>query len=387
MRDENEQLPFDKALRDFVAGSELPYDAAQWERLRSRLDGKRETLVPVIPVGRRMPLYRVLLPAAAACLAVAVIWIGRDGGALRNGEKGAAAVANKAENISGGPIDTSAALVLATTSGKQPIAATSLTPAPEINAQHHSPNFVTPQGPLFHVAGKDSFGDLSRTRFGMTKVAAGTFPEQPSSIPKESFADSSAKTSFAILPKVTESSPRPQINLAHEGLDNDAVKPASGGRVALGIVGGYNVGDAKGAFTVGVSVQKPLGGRVQLETGLALVSGAYQTYRQGPPSTSSIPGIGTVTTPTFEETSSRLLYLQAAPTLAYHITAALSAGAGVDAQRLLSSATNAVVLDANGSTLTPQPLWDFGVIGKLDYRLAARLKAGLTYRKSLQKHQ
>jgi hypothetical protein len=198
-------------------------------------------------------------------------------------------------------------------------------------------------------------------------------------VTSEKPAVDSTRKAVATLPKKEQPKPDLRTIINPDAID-DFATPDHRNKLAVGVLGGYNMGDAKGAFTLGVSVQKPLAGGLQLETGLALVSGAYETYREKP----QPPGTPVTLTKEYEEGNNRLLYLQAAPTLGYKLTNTLSAGAGVDAQRLLSSATRAVMRDAQGKEIDLQPLWDFGLTAKLDYKLLSRLKAGFIYRKSLQ---
>jgi hypothetical protein len=350
-----EESQFDKTLRDFVASSELPYDAAQWSRLAGRLDeeeDKKGVVLPLVPrAGRSSTRYWLLMPAAAACLVLVFLWLGKKGSVpVLNHQMPASTAVTTPATQSTARLDSKPVL--------SPEKATAAS-HPIIGREENRSNYI----PEVHIA-------ASSIDTSAVAVAAILPKDKP-------IVDTSTRKKVAGAGKPEQ----PRIDSRIPGQDDmdDFGRDRRNRKLAFGVLGGYNMGDAKGAFTLGVSMQKPLGGRLQLETGLAVVSGAYETYRE----VNQQPGPG-ILGKEYEETSNRLLYLQAAPTLGYKITKTLSAGAGVDAQRLLSSAASAMLLDAKGRETVPQPLWDFGLTAKLDYQLLSRLKAGLTYRKSLQ---
>jgi hypothetical protein len=152
-------------------------------------------------------------------------------------------------------------------------------------------------------------------------------------------------------------------------------------KTAFGVNGGYNIGNAKNNFTLGVTVKRKLSDRLNLETGIAFVSGAYETYHEVQPGPGTVI-IGTVKE--YEATSNKLLYLQAAPSLSYRLYRGLSAGGGVDAQRLLGKSSNAVMLNSLGTQTAAQPQWDFGLTARMDYQVVKKLRAGVMYRESIR---
>jgi hypothetical protein len=349
-----EESQFDKTLRDFVAGSELPYDAAQWSRLAERLKGdedKKAVVLPLVPQAERSTTrYWLLMPAAAACLVLVFLWLGKKGSVPLLNHPMPASTAGTTRAQSTAPLDSAPAL---STEKATPSA------HPFIRREENRSNNIP-----------EAYMAVNSIDTSAAVVAATVPSDKP-------IVDTSTGKKVAVAAKSEQ--PRIDSRIPAQDEIDDFGRDRRNKKLAFGVLGGYNMGDAKGAFTLGVSMQKPLGGRLQLETGLTVVSGAYETYRE----VRQQPGPG-IQGKEYEETSNRLLYLQAAPTLGYKLTKTLSAGAGVDAQRLLSSAASAMVLDAKGKETVPQPLWDFGLTAKLDYQLLSRLKAGLTYRKSLQ---
>lgn len=362
---------FDQSLRDIAASGDVPYQPALWEDLARRLDAHEKTAVVAAP---RLPQRRIRLAlpaaAAAACIAVALgTWL-----AIRPEEKD-----TKRSN----PADR--AVIASAPAATHPPVRVPASPVPEQRPEAGAPSRVR------HLAAP---GRRLALRSTGTQVAATSL-----SVAATLAADTTPPVRSAATATATASGPSaPPSGGSLAGNSAAASAPDPYRALALDLTGGYNVGSGRNAFTVGVSVKRSLGRRLRIEAGLAVVSGSYSRQQKGflqaggggaysPSMTSGVPSNSTPTsnstTPVQQqeaETTEPLIYLQAAPSLNYQVTNRLSAGAGVDVQRLLTNTPASLNLSTDGAL---QPRWDFGLTGRVDFQVLPRLKTGLLYRAGL----
>lgn len=343
-----ENEAFDDALRSWVAAEELPAATADWQRMAARLD-RHDGLEAAPPVTTRKRAYIWLLPLAAAAVLCAVIFrtaFYKEG-------------VTPAPTVASAPQTQSAARDQPMTHppGKEPALTTiprgkAPNTASHPTAQSRPPLlpgklFVTPPATL------DTAAFIAKT-------------DRPEPVAKE---------------KVAPKQERPQ---SYAGPDA-APRTDGRNRAALGVFGGYNIGQAKNDFTLGLALSKKLGGRLRLETNVAVVSGSYNSYRGSQQTYTAPPGtaLGNTVAYMYEPAPQQLLYLQASPSLSYELYHGLSAGGGLDAQRLLSASSAAQLTNSAGNKEAPQPDWDLGLTGRVDYQVAKKLRAGFVYRNSV----
>jgi len=343
---------FDHALRNIMTGSKLPYNAAQWNRMNARLDAHYGA-PSLLTRNRVLPLIRWTSLAVAACLFVlAAIYIQKPGSPA-----GESATLTKAVIVPA--IDDSPKM-----QDQEPAI------PPTNNAT------LTPAPPIKDLA-QTSRG-ASAKPFHETATATTHVPARASIvIPAKS--DSSTQA-FTKKDQIAFEKPLVTKFSLHEP-EEDA--PSAKDKIAFGVNGGYNIGRAKNNFTVGVTVKNKLGNRLVLETGLALVSGAYESHR--PTGGVGFDNLSIASSArTYEPVANRLMYLQAAPSLSYRIYKGFSAGGGVDAQRLLGNNEKSVALNSIGEQTASQPQWDFGLTARMDVQVARKLRAGMMYRESMR---
>jgi hypothetical protein len=347
---------FDDALREFVKGSGLPYDPGQWERMAQRLtayeNAQKPALIPAPARRRAVPFYRWTAAAAAACLVVmAALYFDRE------------------------PVATDAG---------HPFA-------------HRQP--PTPDKPAAYADVKQPEAEIA--------APAETRPAAPANVrrapvdiaPSPAPAPAPAAAVIAAQQAPADSTPRiardeairPEKKVRYEQplpgfpQEDDPETPAER-KLAFGVNGGYNIGGAKNNFTIGVTVNRKLGSRLHLETGIALVSGTSETYQAfmvaDRSQTGNLTSAAAYTTEYQAETSP-LFYLQAAPTLNYRIFKGISAGGGVDAQRRLGNYAQTTTWNKLGAPGPVQPQWDFGLTARVDFRVVKKLRAGMMYRESI----
>lgn len=170
------------------------------------------------------------------------------------------------------------------------------------------------------------------------------------------------------------------------GLRNNDRKAAS-----LSVAGGYNRGNTDIGYMIGFNTRKPLGSKLYLEGDIAFaanrnsqktVSMGSDWYETRTPAEKQALLNELKAAGDEYDYVQNLYYLQVTPVLGYQAMKNLSFGAGADVQRLFGSAdkTNVVAGDAEIKSV---PSFDYGLVGKTEYRLFKNLKAGVQYRYGL----
>jgi len=152
-------------------------------------------------------------------------------------------------------------------------------------------------------------------------------------------------------------------------------------RTSINLVGGFNYNSANTGFAIGASASRKLGDKLYLEGNIAYVnsnmggnsgnSNALASYDNF----DATPGTNSAKE---EEVSKpvqyNLSYLQFSPVVGYSVSERFTIGAGPDLQRLLNDSYYFE---------TAIPALDFGVLGKAEYSISEKLKAGILYRAGL----
>lgn len=187
-------------------------------------------------------------------------------------------------------------------------------------------------------------------------------------------------------PPVAEHAPRTTRYITAP--PNEVAKATAANRQShsFGINGGYNIGQAKNDFAFGIGFRQSLGNRLRFEANVGVISGGYATYERGVPVVGNPnppgSGVGGVIAPVYNATTSQLVYLQASPTVTYEVLPGLTAGGGLDLQRLLTSSSEAILLNDQGTQDATQPDWDLGIAAKMDYQVIKKWRVGVLYRGS-----
>jgi hypothetical protein len=357
---------FDSALKDYVKSSELPYDGLQWDKMASRLKAHEERKVLPLPVpatGKAVPVYKWAAMAAAACMLVMLGWYIND---LQDktdytAKTETTPINNNTNNSANATGDTEPKPTEeASATGKAEAIARTTRNAAQYRsaAQSSKPERIIV--PL--IGGAQTADTITRQKVEAPVIASGNTPVKHQQAP-------------------VSNNTLPSFELPQEEERQQTER-----KMAYGVNGGYNIGNGKGNFTVGVNVQRKLSKKLLFETGIAYVSGTNKTY-EGRLSTSvehDANGFtSAVTRTSYEPVSNDLHYIQAAPSLSYMVVPGLSAGGGVDAQRLLTKTSESIQINSLGEQEPSQPQWDFGVTARMDYQVIKKLKAGVMYRESV----
>ena len=342
-----ENHEFDQALRDFVTAAKLPYAPLQWERMAERLDAHGDSPNPIVRQ-QIIPFLPWTMSTAAACLLFTTVW-------LMSKFQSELPVANhytvEQRTAPVAPPEVEAETAIGLTPPQRTIPS-SVSNIPARKAP------VSAQAPL--AAALEIEPRSQSVASDSTPYSQNVTVEKPQTVAKVN--------PFILHPDLPEEEPRPE-----------------GRKTAFGVHGGYNIGEYKNNFTVGVNIKQKLGKRLNRETGIAVVSGPTETFREG--GSFATAGANPSFTRTSEVATTNLTYLQAAPSLNYRIYRGLSAGGGVDAQRLLSKNPQTVTLNSFGDTeeSDAQAEWDFGLTARMDVQVVKKLRAGMMYRESVHR--
>jgi hypothetical protein len=152
--------------------------------------------------------------------------------------------------------------------------------------------------------------------------------------------------------------------------------------VYFDLLGGYNVNSVKNSFNFGINLRKNVYKKLRLEASIALVGGYNKTYK-AQEDFNPADSFQANAQEQFESTTNNIFYLQAAPSISYELLRGFYFGWGLDAQKLINSASKARIIDNQGTLIGSQPLWDFGTLLTTNYQVSPKINAGIMYRKSL----
>ncbi len=168
-------------------------------------------------------------------------------------------------------------------------------------------------------------------------------------------------------------------NLAGYTTDDIAVASKEK-RTSINLVGGFNYNSASAGYMIGASANRNLNDKLYIEGNLAFVNSSFggnassgsfnDQFDAAPPNNVS----GSQSKTSSQPAQYNLNYLQFSPVLGYHISPRFTIGAGPDLQQLLN--------DHNSIDLQV-PALDMGILGKAEYGITEKLKAGLQYRAGL----
>ena len=150
-------------------------------------------------------------------------------------------------------------------------------------------------------------------------------------------------------------------------------------KLNISLGGGVNYGSSSQGYAIAASARKNISNKLYVEGDLAyLNTTAHYTSTTSVGQPSTFAGFKPVTV----NNLSTFNYLQLSPTMGYHLHKKLAVAVGPDFQRLLqSNATTATASTSDGDKIAPD--MDFGFIGKTEYAVYQRLKAGFLYREGM----
>jgi len=180
--------------------------------------------------------------------------------------------------------------------------------------------------------------------------------------------------------------------------EEEIVKPA---KTSIIVSGSVNRGNQNSGYAVGATVRRMLNDKVFIESDVAFASSnntqstevfvpnaGSPSARTGAGRVTATESVTTIVTPApqgknvFENQSYNLYYAQVSPSIGYKVIKKMSIGVGPDFQQMLADNRPAAsTVDRNNIAVAP--IFDVGFIGKTEYSLTKKVKAGVMYRKGI----
>ncbi len=221
-----------------------------------------------------------------------------------------------------------------------------------------------------------------------------------------------ATVSDVVLPKENEK----QVEVRHRVYHtfkhnvNTQRKPL---RLSVILSGGVNQGNSNSGYMAGATVRKMINEKVFVEGDFAFATSdniqrtKYMSYESATPtggysgsgSGAAKPGSASKTTNTTDgsnlpgnnapvgviktqDISYSLYYAQVTPSIGYKVAKRMSIGMGPDFQKMLVD-NRPATSEVDRGNLQVAPTFDVGFVGKTEYALTKRVKAGICYRKGI----
>ena len=179
-------------------------------------------------------------------------------------------------------------------------------------------------------------------------------------------------------------------------------KPVKPSKLSIILSGGYNHGNQNSGYMAGGTIRRMLNDKVYIESDVALASttntqSTEYLVGQAPVSTAARQASAARTTsiqatkpPVAEmqdilgqkNVSYDLYYAQVTPSIGYKVMKRMSVGVGPDFQQALADNRPAPSSVDRGN-IQVAPLFDVGFVGKTEYALTKKVKAGIYYRKGV----
>lgn len=338
---------FDKEIIRVVADEIIAFDEANWERMQSMLDGKKENMhkMMLLPV-----LYKSY--AAAATILFAVISI--------------LSLYTPKENI----------VVRQITNNKQEPPATN-EPSSAVNHQPTTVQIATANKQF------NTEKALVSQRNETEDVAKQVTDKTPDAIAKED--NTHLDKPIQQLPSTKKENILP-LFLPYTDHKTYA-------KTTFGINTGMAVYQSYNSFAAGIMLNNRLNSRVSIQTGLGFVQGRqdisikHVNVTEEPiviiTDTSQTSGVQRTVTERYEQQSSNLPYIQFNPGVSIKLYKKLYVVAGVDIQRVITDdATINTINEHLATTGKKLPKTDVGATVNLSYLLTKNIGAGISYRNS-----
>ena len=194
-----------------------------------------------------------------------------------------------------------------------------------------------------------------------------------------------------------------EIILANEGYNTfvpEEEAPAKAPKVSIILSGGYNHGNQNTGYMAGATFRRMINDKLYVESDVNFAtsnnsqttqiwvpeSGNAARHSGAKGSTVEASKAAPVSAPKgsiqTQEQNYTLSYAQVSPSIGYKVIKRMSVGVGPDFQRMLVDnrpAKSTVERDA----IQVAPVLDIGFVGKTEYALTKRIKAGVSYRKGV----
>ncbi len=195
--------------------------------------------------------------------------------------------------------------------------------------------------------------------------------------------------------------PKKENLLANEGYNTFAPEeaPAKAPKISIILSGGYSHGSQNTGYSAGATFRRMLNDKVYVESDVAFASSTNSQSTQvwvpeanagrhsaAKGSNAEASKAAVIATPKgsiqTQNLNYTLSYAQVSPSIGYKVIKRMSVGVGPDFQRMLVDNRPATSTVDRGA-IQVAPVLDIGFVGKTEYALTKRIKAGVLYRKGV----
>ncbi len=219
----------------------------------------------------------------------------------------------------------------------------------------------------------------------------------------EKFDFAAGNKSIKTLPKSKKEDPaiKDAYNTFKPEEEEVAVKPP---KVMIILSGGYNHGSQSSGYAAGATFRRMLNDKVYIESDVAFATSSNSqstqvwvptaangsAARHAIAAKTSAPQAASKSAPATapqgsvktEEQDYNLSYAQVSPSIGYKVIRRMSVGLGPDFQQMLVDNRPATSTVDRGN-IQVAPVFDIGFLGKTEYSLTKKIKAGVSYRKGV----
>ncbi|MES2478530.1 MAG: hypothetical protein V4561_05560 [Bacteroidota bacterium] len=337
---------FDNSLREIMKEGHLPYEAEQWEKLAKELNKEKEHKAGIlinIAIEKWSVYLKPILAIASGIIGFVLYTHFAKSGLEKHQIKHPIAYQNNFNDKKTSNIDT-----------------TALTTAVKAQTVSHL------------IEKKQSSSGIATFKTGNSNNL-------------NKLIDNTINNSIAQNKELTQGI-NDKVRDSNKFKDDYALQfeeiPSHRETVYFDLLGGYNVNNIKNSFNFGINLRKNVYKKLRLEASIALVGGYNKTYK-AQEGFNPADSFQANAQEQFESTTNNIFYLQAAPSISYELLRGFYFGWGLDAQKLINSASKARIIDDKGTLIGSQPLWDFGTLLTTNYQVSTKINAGIMYRKSL----
>ncbi len=362
---------FDELVRQKFDQNDFAYNPKNWDQLAEKLDGRAQKRS--IMMWWWVPLAGM---AASVALAVGIAPMFRQNEPGNKGTVTATVQAKKLVQPAEQPMQTQLMTNAATPSHKEELYASATN-----NTQKHPVSIKEKTSDWFHVVLNDKPGNTTAKADKEFNFAAGN------NIPVAKVRKDAAVA----------------IREGYNTFAPEEEAPVKAPKVSIILAGGYNHGNQNSGYMAGATFRRMLNDKVYIEsdvdfatssnsqsteiwipsTGRAGSAARHTAARNSAEDASKAAPIsapqGTIET---EQQNYNLSYAQVSPSIGYKIISRMSVGLGPDFQQMLVDNRPATSTVDRGN-IQVAPVFDIGFIGKTEYSLTKKIKAGISYRKGM----
>jgi len=361
---------FDELVRQKFDQNDFAYNPKNWDQLAEKLDGRAQKRS--IMMWWWVPLAGM---AASVALAVGIAPMSRENKPGNKGAVIATVQAKKQVQLAEQPMQSQIITTAAAPSHKEEVYASAA------NTTHKQ-----------HKAAKENSSDWFHV------VLNDKPTQQAAKTDNFNFTTGNNKP----LAKITKEEAIATIEAFNTFAPEDEA-PKKAPKISIILTGGYNHGNQNTGYMAGATFRRMINDKLYIESDVDFATSSNsQSTQVWVPSTGRMASaarhavaknsaaeaskVAAVSAPQgsikTEEQNYNLSYAQVSPSIGYKIISRMSIGLGPDFQQMLAD-NRPPTSTVDRGNLQVAPVFDIGFVGKTEYSLTKKIKAGISYRKGM----